>query len=99
MMLKTVNKKHILTAVIAGVASMWIAGANAALTGPYIGGQLGYGNVHQGNFASSAVTDNAPGTIVSSGNSSKDTGLAGRIFGGYQINQNFAAEMGYSKFH
>jgi OOP family OmpA-OmpF porin len=99
MMLKTLNKKHILAAAIAGVAGMWIATANAAISGqPYIGGELGVGNVHQGGFSQADLTAAAPGTIVASGNSARDTGLAGRIFGGYQFNQNFAAEMGYTKF-
>jgi OOP family OmpA-OmpF porin len=36
---------------------------------------------------------------LGSGIDNKDKGLAGRISGGYQFNNNFGAEMGWSKFH
>jgi len=67
--------------------------ANAALKGPYVGGQLGFGNVHQDTFT-------APSTSIflTSGASGKDTGIAGRVYFGYLINRYVAAEVGYSKF-
>lgn len=86
MMLK---KKNVIA--LATVASLFIGvAANAAVNGPYIGGTIGWGDTHQGGFA-----DVGPGI----GSSSKDTGLAGRIDGGYLFTENFAAELGYTRFH
>lgn len=96
MMLKTLKKKHILSAVIVSIVCGVVTTANATCNpGVYVGGQLGWGSVHQGNFAEPTV---AVGNVANNGDS-KDTGLAGRVFGGYQFNQNFAAELGYTKFH
>jgi len=72
------NKKIIAIAVL-GFSVLTVANSHAA---PYVGGQLGYGNVHQ--F-----------TGIDNG---KDTGIAGRLFAGYQFNDYFATEMGWSKF-
>lgn len=55
----------------------------AALPGAYVGAGLGYGNVHQS---------------VSDVDNSKDSGLAGRAFAGWQFNQYLATELGWSKF-
>jgi len=79
-------KKSLLVAIFAGASLLGVSSfANAALPGFYVGGQAGWGDTH----ASSAY---------SSPSSSKDTGLAGRIFTGYQIDQNWAVELGYTKF-
>lgn len=93
MLLKKVNKKPIVSLAIASIASMAIS-AHATVNGPYVGGQIGYGNVHKGGFSSSDFTVEGG----SAKTSSKDTGVAGRVYAGYQFMQNFAAEMGYSKF-
>lgn len=99
MMLKKLNKKHILSVAFVAASSLLIAAnASAAVAGPYVGGQIGFGNVHQDGFSTSQLNRAIGGTFVSGTNSSKDTGVAGRVFAGYQMNQNFAAEMGYSKF-
>lgn len=95
MMSKKNMKKHILAVAVVSMAGAIMAtNVSAAEAGPYIGGQIGYGNVHQGGFSNTQLSEVG---IVSS-NTSSDSGVAGRVFGGYQINQYFAAELGYSKF-
>lgn len=99
MMLKKVNKKHILSLAVATVVSAGLsANASAAVNGPYLGGQIGYGNVNQGGFSKSQIDMAVGGIGATSHTSSSDTGVAGRVFGGYQFNPYLAAEMGYSKF-
>lgn len=104
MMLKSLNKNRILSMMLA-VASLWIAtDANATVNGFYLGGQGGWGNVHQEGLSNSDVTtviNSQVGdfTQTASSSSSSSAGLAGRIFGGYQISQNLAVELGYTRFH
>jgi opacity protein-like surface antigen len=52
-------------------------------TGPYVGGQLGYGQTEYGFSKSSDVDEN---------------GLAGRVYAGYQFNPYLGLEMGGSIF-
>lgn len=79
-----INKKTKL-GVAAVVLSSVVGGSAiaAALPGAYVGADVGYGDVHQS---------------VSGVDSSKDTGLAGRVFTGWQFNQYLATELGWSKF-
>lgn len=77
------NKKIIAVAVFS-FSMLTVASSHAASNAPYVGAQIGYGNVHQNN------------NLIDS--DSKDTGVAGRLFAGYQFNDYFAAEMGWSKF-
>lgn len=75
----------------------------ATLAGPYMGGQLGWGNVHQGSYIASylngLVNKIVPGTEIDGINVLfQDSGLAGRLFAGYQFNAYFAAEVGYYRF-
>lgn len=93
MKLKTL-KKCILPMVCVSAAAFAL-NANAECAGPYVGGQLGWGTIHQSGFDSITAVPGGLGTVS---NSSTDSGLAGRVFGGYQFTQNFAAEMGYTKF-
>jgi OOP family OmpA-OmpF porin len=80
------QKKLLVAAALAGFSMIgFSSAANAALPGYYVGGQLGWANTH--------LDDNIP-----SGITVDDTGLAGRLFTGYQFNQNFAAELGYTHF-
>lgn len=85
MVLKKLNKKLAMSVIFAASVAA-VASANAAVDGAYLGGTLGYGSVHQNN------------NEIPYANSSKTTGPAGRVFGGYQFTQNFAVELGYSKF-
>lgn len=75
------NKKIIAIAIL-GLAT--VATSYAAPQSPYVGLQLGYGNVHQ--------NDN----LINGG---KSTGLAGRVFAGYQFDDTWSAEMGWTRFH
>lgn len=84
MVLKTLNKKYILPIALAGLASLWIAEANAAVPSPYVGGQIGWGKVE--------LEDTSFRNL-------KDNGLAGRVFGGWLLNKNFGLEAGYTRFH
>ncbi len=95
-MLSIVRK--ILTVLVALAAATGMMVANAALPGAYLGAEMGWGDVHEGAFANAPVMQNAPGPIVSFSNSGKDTGFAGRVFGGYQFTPNWAAELGLSRF-
>ncbi|MHB1949822.1 MAG: outer membrane beta-barrel protein [Gammaproteobacteria bacterium] len=93
MIIKNLTQKQVLSIAFACVTSFSMLNANAALKGPYVGGQLGFGNVHQDTFT-------APSTSIflTSGASGKDTGIAGRVYFGYLINCYAGAELGYSKF-
>lgn len=97
------KNKHILTIAIASISSVFIAAnANAAVNGAYAGGTLGWGTIHQSTFNNSnAPTNTASGDGIteSQSTSSNEGGFAGRIFGGYQFTRNFAAELGYTRFH
>lgn len=80
-------KKSLLVAILASASLLGVSTlANAALPGFYLGGQAGWGDTHYNSDATGAT-------------SKKDTGLAGRIFTGYQFDQNWAAELGYTRFH
>lgn len=79
-------KKVLVVAALASLAGV----ANAADNGVYLNGQLGYGNSH---YSTSDISSD----FVNSSGVDK-TGMAGRLAIGYQFTQNFAAELGYSKF-
>lgn len=82
------NKKLLLAAALAGFATLGISmSANAALPGYYIGGQLGWATTHW---------DDSDLGVQSA--SISNSGLAGRAFAGYQFNENWAAELGYTRF-
>lgn len=87
------NKKTIVKAVVLGVSSLVAVSSFAATQGTYVGGQLGWGDVHQSIQASSVS-----GYGINTKTSSKDTGIAGRLFAGYQFDSNWAAELGWNKF-
>ncbi|VVC76561.1 Outer membrane protein A [Aquicella siphonis] len=99
------TKKIMLGVAALGLSSLVTANAFAAAPGFYVGGQLGYGNVHQSDISRTDMNDligsavgNNKFTVNSFNNSGKDTGLAGRLFAGYQVNSNWAGELGWSKF-
>ncbi len=82
-------KKNLLViATLAGAGLLVASTANAALPGFYVGGQAGWADMNYSK--TSGITDGA---------TSLDTdGVAGRLFAGYQFDQNWAAEFGYTKF-
>lgn len=82
------QKKLLIAAALAGFSLIGFSSvANAALPGFYVGGQLGWG--HTG-WSTSDTTPSA--------SSVDNNGIAGRVSGGYQFNENWAAELGYSRF-
>ncbi len=103
-------KKTLLRLTLVGVVAISaVSLANAAtVTGPYIGGQLGWGDIHAStgdlpghSNITAAVNDfnavNWQNYSASVKNAS--SGLAGRLFLGYQFTPNWAVELGYLKFH
>jgi OOP family OmpA-OmpF porin len=72
------------SAVTAVLTLMLATGASAANNGIYIGGAAGWGDTYQ---------------LEHSSTSSSSSGFSGRVFEGYQLNENFGLEAGYTKFH
>jgi OOP family OmpA-OmpF porin len=79
------NKKRVM--VLAAVAGLVLA-SSASAAGSYLGGDLGWGTTHQ-SFSKANIN-----SFTAAGNN----GLAGRIFAGFDVNQYFALESGYTKF-
>ncbi|MBX3709558.1 MAG: outer membrane beta-barrel protein [Gammaproteobacteria bacterium] len=99
------NRKIMLGVAALSLSTLAATSSFAIGPGAYVGGQLGYGNVHQSNISRSDMTSllsNALSTntvkLSSFSNSGHDSGLAGRLFAGYQFDTNWAAELGWSKF-
>jgi opacity protein-like surface antigen len=73
----------------------------ATANGPYLGLQLGWGMLNQGEFIArhfdQVVSKTFPDTSVGNVTFS-DTGRGGRIFFGYQFNPYLSAEIGYYRF-
>lgn len=84
-------KKVILTTVL-GVSAFSVMAANAAVSGAYVTGQLGYANTHMG---SKLGEDSLHDKDLILEKKLSNNGLAGRLAIGYQFNPNFAVEMGY----
>lgn len=87
--------KKILTTTVLGISVLGAMAANAAASGVYITGQLGYANTHmkdKTDFGDLKETLNLTSANLS------NNGAAGRLAIGYQLNQNFAVEMGYMRF-
>lgn len=77
--------------------------ANAATNGVYIGGQLGFSDVHQGDFLArhfkGLINKVAPNQSIDSFSVFfTNTGIAGRLFAGFQFTDYFAIELGYYHF-
>lgn len=64
------------------------AAANAALPGFYVGGQVGYADTH---YSTGDISNVTSASIT-------NTGVAGRVFGGYEFTPNWAGELGYTQF-
>lgn len=91
-----INKKILLAGIIASVATLsYGLGSDAyaddycvnsgGLTGFYFGIQGGYGNTHWNSDTLGALGDSSTDT----------TGIAGRVFAGYQFTPFFATELGF----
>lgn len=79
--------------------------AFAARPGLYIGGQVGWGNVHDFGISVGDAGDmiiEALGygnyTLSTFDGTNSDDGFAWRVFGGYQIGYNWAMEIGWAQF-
>lgn len=84
------SKKILICALVAGLTTAGmcaLANAEANASGIYLGAQAGVADTH---FTKSSLG-------ITSG-SIHDTGLAGGVFTGYQFNQNWAAELGFTQF-
>lgn len=97
------NLKIINRLIIFGVGALLSHSSFAATIGPYIGLQLGWGDVNQGKFIEPRIEDSVkrtiPGLTVNALHIGyRDTGRGGRIYLGYQFNTYIAAELGYSRF-
>ena len=84
-------QKLLINVAFVGLASLGVASIASAATLPagYVGVQIGQGDTH---FGKSDVKN-----VTSANVDSKD--LAGRVFAGYQFNENLAAELGYTHFY
>lgn len=93
MALKILNKKHILPIALAGLASLWIAEANAAVSGLYVGGQLGWGTLNQNipTFQDSGLA----GRVFGGRNLTKNFGLE---VGYIKFHDSTFEEWGYSNY-
>ncbi len=98
------SKKIMLGVAALGISTVVAANAYAAAPGFYLGGQLGWGKVHQQGITHQDMNElmtqglSNHYTESSFDHDSKDTGLAGRLFAGYQFNENWATELGWTKF-
>ncbi len=72
--------------------------AAAGAPGFYVGAQAGWGDVHQSGISANDLSNDLGLPINTFSGSSKDTGIAGRGFVGYQFNPYFAVESGYTLF-
>lgn len=81
--------------------SMWCQSGFATTVGPYLGLQLGWGRLNQGEYIAwhlnKVVNKYLPDTSLNN-IFFNDTGRGGRIFLGYQFNNYFAIEVGYYRF-
>ena len=87
------KKILIATAVISALVSSQAFAEDAKLVGAYAGAELGYTKVESDAQATANALVNAVGGSVIV---TQDSGVAiGRLFAGYNINENFAVELGY----
>jgi Outer membrane protein beta-barrel domain len=80
------KKSTLAAAVVLTTGLLAVTNASAGVDGPYIGGDIGYGFLHQ---------EKVSGLTTSS---SSSTGIAGRADLGFQFSTYFALEAGYTKY-
>lgn len=81
------KRKLLVSAILATLSSATLAAA----PGFYVGGQLGWSKA---DYSTSDLS--VPSVITNTG--VDNSGLGGRLSAGYQFNQNWAAELGYTKY-
>ena len=79
-------------AVLGTVASSWVI-AQDSTTGPYIGANLGTTRAQFNNDSINSTLAGQGFTVTSRTEDNSSTGY--KLFGGYQLNRNFAVEGGY----
>lgn len=79
-------------AVFGTVASSWVI-AQDSTTGPYIGANVGTTRAHFNNDSINSTLAGQGFTVTSRTEDNSSTGY--KLFGGYQLNRNFAVEGGY----
>lgn len=92
-------------AVLSLISFIICANSYAAQPGLYLGAQLGWANVSQtgissadmGNMIGNAI-GNGNFTVTSFNGTTSGNGLGWRVFGGYQLGYNWAAEIGWAVY-
>lgn len=80
-------------------SAIFAANLNNSNQDVYVGIQGGYGDTHWSDVNGSVVfMDPITGQLSTHSISFKDTGVAGRVFAGYDFNQFLALETGYTYF-
>ena len=93
------NKKTILGVAAVSLSVLLSSQVMALQPGMYVGGQVGVGSVNQDKLTETNFNLPKNSTFQSfTSSTGKANGLAGRLFAGYQFNENFAAELGWTKF-
>lgn len=93
------NKLTKISAVL--LATLTVAGtASAVTTGGYVGGSLGTSTLRTNNPASLDFKNYSPITTSSTLKSSTSStgGLSGKVFAGYNFNNNFGIETAFAKY-
>lgn len=83
------------------------ANSHAANNGFYVGGQAGWGSIHQGGITGADmvtfINTALPGEVAAidpvDTSDDNDSGTAGRLFVGFQYNCYWGAEFGWTRFH
>lgn len=86
------TKKFLVNSFISIATTGFLLTAQAATPGFYVGIQGGYSDTH---FSQGDISMTGTGLSTSI----KDHGLASRAFAGYQFNENWAGELGYTRFN
>lgn len=90
------NKKII--GFLASASTLLLGVAQAGQTGIYFGGQLGQVRMQSSSQAANSVNDFTGAITPITVSPKKNTGMAGRLFLGYQISKYAAMEAGYAIF-
>lgn len=92
------KKKFIVTTLILGTASLTLINAKAN-TNFYVGGSVGYSALNTPSGPAFTVTNRDPdSTVYETGSKNDAGGFGGGFFAGYNINQTWAVELGYTNY-
>lgn len=94
--------------IFAMVSILTASTSFASVDGVYIGGQLGWGHIHNNGISQSDLTtavESSPAvlpdpiTVLTFSNSEDTSGWAGRVYAGYKFNCHWALELGWTRFN